>query len=580
MNTPRPARQVHTALFVDFDNIFLGLESQDLDAAQAFATNPDRWLSWLEHELPLPGLDGVLSARRSLIRRCYLNPQTFGHYRPYFIRSAFEVIDCPPLTRMGKTSTDIYMVMDILDALNTPTYIDEFIILSSDADFTPVLLRLRKHARYSAVLSVGYVSPAYKVATDFLIDQETFIYRALGISEAEFDDDDAMRPAVTDRATAVLMSRIAERLSQAAGEEPDGIQASELPAVYKEFPEFRQSSHWLGFFSLRNLTEALVGLRNDLIILEEDPWCVMRITPVPADEGRDYDTNGATLTDLREQIAELIHQRVKASPTPVVMAVLAWAVQERFGRQLATTDWLGAGSFKDLLLQLDLGDLQISTITPGRVYDPSRHIPPGEERIGVATAEAFSSIPAADRPDPFLAAYPEMAPLARKISQFTDTPYLSPEHYALLLDELAREINERGYQITRTSKTVRDRCVEKGAPVARAHVNFVLHGIRLAGHTYSQEGGEDVLTLGRTLTQNVFNLCRSAQLELSEEEQGHVRRWITGRLAGVEDPLPPIPTGQVVAGPPLEHETQEENGAEQLEASPPAQPPQEEGENP
>jgi hypothetical protein len=52
-----------------------------------------------------------------LIRRCYLNPQSFAKFRAFFILSAFEVIDCPPLTSRGKTSTDIHMVMDILDTL-------------------------------------------------------------------------------------------------------------------------------------------------------------------------------------------------------------------------------------------------------------------------------------------------------------------------------------------------------------------------------------------------------------------------------------------------------------------------------
>ena len=56
--------------------------------------------------------------RRILIRRCYLNPQSFSNFRPYFIRSAFEVVDCPPLTARGKTSTDIHLVMDVLDTLN------------------------------------------------------------------------------------------------------------------------------------------------------------------------------------------------------------------------------------------------------------------------------------------------------------------------------------------------------------------------------------------------------------------------------------------------------------------------------
>jgi hypothetical protein len=152
---------VRSALFVDFDNIFINLQQLDNRYALEFATSPDRWLSWLEQDLPGTHADSERQ-RRILIRRAYLNPNAFASYRPYFIRSAFEVVDCPPLTSRGKTSTDIHMVMDILDALSHGTRFDEFIVLSGDADFTPVLLRLRQHDRRSAVLAPGYASPAYK----------------------------------------------------------------------------------------------------------------------------------------------------------------------------------------------------------------------------------------------------------------------------------------------------------------------------------------------------------------------------------------------------------------------------------
>ena len=141
---------VLAALFVDFDNIFISLEQQSKEIANQFATNPDKWLSWLEHSIQQS------PERRILVRRCYLNPQSFADFRPYFIRSAFEVVDCPPLTARGKTSTDIHLVMDVLDTLNHSTHLTEFIIFSGDSDFTPVLLRLRKHNRHTVVLTAGY----------------------------------------------------------------------------------------------------------------------------------------------------------------------------------------------------------------------------------------------------------------------------------------------------------------------------------------------------------------------------------------------------------------------------------------
>jgi hypothetical protein len=170
---------MRTALFVDFDNIYLGLQREDPVAAEQFATDPTRWLLWLQDKLE-GTQEGTPRRRKILFRRCYLNPSQFGRFRPYFTRSAIEVVDCPPLTSGGKTSADIHMVMDILDTLSHPTWFDEFILLSGDADFTPVLLRLSKHDRRSAILAVGPASVAYKAACDLLIDQDTFLEEAIG----------------------------------------------------------------------------------------------------------------------------------------------------------------------------------------------------------------------------------------------------------------------------------------------------------------------------------------------------------------------------------------------------------------
>jgi|GEM_PF-4230020 len=73
------------ALFIDFDNIVIGLGGNTSDAAQTFGTRPASWLRWLERTLCAGAGDGALACR-FLVRRCYLNPETFRSYRPYFIR--------------------------------------------------------------------------------------------------------------------------------------------------------------------------------------------------------------------------------------------------------------------------------------------------------------------------------------------------------------------------------------------------------------------------------------------------------------------------------------------------------------
>jgi uncharacterized LabA/DUF88 family protein len=523
---------VHSALFVDFDNIYGSFAAQDKYIATQFATNPEQWLTWLDQKMPFEHLHTGASYRRILVRRCYLNPQAFAAYRPYFIRAAFEVIDCPPLTTRGKTSTDIHMVMDILDALNHCTHFQEFIILSGDSDFTPVLLRLRKHDRYSVVLSAGYVSPAYKSSCDHMISQEAFVKDALGISEQE---EDVIVPIRDEelRDLAGLLKRMAARLYEAAIV-PSGIEASDLPAIYKEFQEFRVGEHWLGFFSLRRLTEAIVSQNGDLIIVEKDPWRVAR-----ADRVRDIaemdivpsvpkkPTTEMTHENLKGAISEWIKKLVETSKAAVPMAALAQAISTRFGQHLSNSDWLGAGSFKGLLQDLDLGDLEIWAATPGFVYDPQRH--PIQATAPEKEEEGYT--PSRGPLDPFSLRYPDLAPLVQKIHQLTDTPYLMPEHYALLLQELAREINESGYQMTRTSKTVRDRCVERGAPIARSHVNFVLTGIGYTGHRFGQSLPERADVLGEALVQNTINLCRRAQVDVDQDEMAQIRKWIIGAVA-------------------------------------------------
>ena len=541
------SKHLRSALFVDFDNIFINLQQIDNRYAVEFASSPDNWLRWLETEMPGVNLDSEATARRILIRRCYLNPNAFSSYRPYFIRSAFEVVDCPPLTSRGKTSTDIHMVMDILDALGHPTHIDEFIVLSGDADFTPVLLRLRQHDRLSAVLAPGYASPAYKAASDYLIQPDSFIRQALGFTAQE--EEPLIRPPQRDTtmASASLLERMAARLAEVA-DVPGGIQASELPGVYKEFNEFRESNHWLGFFSLRRLTEALVSLQPSLGVLEEDPWRVAVVAaaavapapavpepppavepvPTPREHGPEGENGHSPATptgadqNLPAELAQFIQTVVNGSKTAVPMASLAQAVNREFGSQLSHTGWLGAGTFKELLGELALEGLATSFVNPGYVYNPTLHEPPEPaSHFGVEPAE---------RADQFVARYPELADLAQKVHRLTDTPYLLPEHYALLLRELAREINEHGYQMTRTSKTVRDRCVERGAPIARSHINFVLIGLSYAGHRFDNKLEQRPEQMGEVLLANTLNLCHAAQMNLTEDETQQLRQWITGGL--------------------------------------------------
>jgi hypothetical protein len=520
---------VRTALFVDFDNIYLGLQREDPSAAEQFATDPTRWILWLQDKLPHPEDDQ--RKRKILFRRCYLNPSQFGRFRPYFTRSAIEVVDCPPLTSGGKTSADIHMVMDILDTLGHATCFDEFILLSGDADFTPVLLRLSKHDRRSAVLAIGPASVAYKAACDLLIDQDTFLEEAIGATPGQ-----ATRAAAGpsgNSGMSDLLRGIADKLYERASASGELV-ATELPPIFREFSEFTASTNWLGFNSLRNMTTAVVGTRRDLTMIDGDPWRVGLLAEGEESEMPDADGNTGSgqeagrqassprflsLADrnrLIEEILAYVRSVVEASDSAVPMARAAQMVISRFGDQVLATRWAGAGTFRDLLEGRENPGFAISALKPGYIYDPARH-----------------QLPIDGRPEEMVGD-PQLNALAYRVHQLTDTPYLTRGDYGRVFRLTAEEVNQHGYFLTRTSKSVRDRCIEEGSPIARASVNFILRGITFGGHRFGQNGAEEPLALGSCFFRNVVSLCDSAGIALSPEEEATIEDWILGELKAEE----------------------------------------------
>lgn len=158
-------RRLRCALFVDFDNVYIGLQRLDPDAAEAFASSPGHWLAALEDGVDA---DGPFT-RRFLVRSCYLNPSAFSHFRPNFTRAGFSVVDCPSLTQQGKSSADINLVLDAVDALSAHTRYDEFVILSADADFTPLALRCRAEDRRVTIVTAGPAASAYRAVADSVV---------------------------------------------------------------------------------------------------------------------------------------------------------------------------------------------------------------------------------------------------------------------------------------------------------------------------------------------------------------------------------------------------------------------------
>lgn len=267
-----------SALFVDFDNVFTQLRALNPAAAERFARQPVEWIRWLTLSLEIPeGHPDPAARRRLLVRRCYLNPNWYQNYRHAFLRAGFEIVDCPPVTSQGKTSTDIHMVLDIVELLAHETRYDEFIVLSADADFTPVLRKLRRYDRRTSVLAIGFPSAAYQASADLLIDERLFVEQALGLApEPEpaptaggggpelppaSPSEPAAAPATASRPLGdEELARIARRIEDTVAQAPQPVAAGALASRLRQ--DFAPAlDNWNGHGTFKPFFRAL-GLRH------------------------------------------------------------------------------------------------------------------------------------------------------------------------------------------------------------------------------------------------------------------------------------------------------------------------------
>ncbi|PLX73400.1 MAG: NYN domain-containing protein [Azoarcus sp.] len=496
-----------SALFVDFDNVYSGLRRLDQDTADQFARNPTVWMNWLIKSLEMPEPVAPGAKRRVLVRRCYLNPQAYQRFRPSFNLAGFEIIDCPALTSEGKTSTDINMVLDIVDLLQHETRYDEFIVFSADADFTPVLRKLRRWDRRTTVLAIGFPSAAYRASADLLIDQDDFVRNALSFDETAAPPPvEAPAPSPSSPECGPLALQL---ILQAVREAAAPVSLPKVASLLLSRIDGLDASSWAGFGSFRALLESLP--LHPLIVCWEsggtihDPQRhVLFSTP-------NHGAGNGKTANLTETVIATIRNEVAKAGQPVPCGRLATVLIGLDGSLAA--DWGGKGSFRKFVESLNTRPVEFNWNGSGGVaYDPSSSTAQPSQLPQAATADWSDK---------------NLFKIAKQIHELTDVPLLTPEKYQNLIALIARDVAETPFNLMETGKRVRDRSKETGFPVSRADVNHVLRGLIMRGHTF-EEGPNDAPSLAQSLANNVRSLCLREQIVLDEPTERAIRDWIGG----------------------------------------------------
>ena len=560
---------IRAALFVDFDQVFGALHRIRPEAALAFATQPGRWLEFFEDGLHAEQSDAEPPVPRSvLVRRCYLNPvgairlpqdraygathsrgeqrEVFGNYRVHFTRAAFSVIDCPPLTSQGKNSADIVMVMDILDILNHQTRFDEFIILSSDADFTPVLLKLRMHDRRTTILADQLTAAAYRNACDHQVQQADFIEQAIGM-EAESPAPRGEPNPESDRAYATGKVDILDRVAQSlAGylRVHGRLQVVKLTPVFMMFPEFTAttpSGRWFGHGSLNRLVLELAR-RNPAVKLDQSDASNMVAfvegETASSQEGRSPPRSPVpdpSDQELHEQAHAVILQALEEASEPIVLASLAQKVLNTLPG-LEGRAWLGAERFASFLRNFDDPRIAILPRPPGYAYDPVRN----SIRSHIRSANSRLS----DLPEP-------LRTLAVRVVEVSNCPALKPNEYHALFVALAGEIERLSTEENQNwgqqylATCVYERCAEQMLVVTHANVAFVLAALEAEDANWRSDASyHDPRILSKAFCDNLEGLCETARFALTNQDRRLLEEWICGEAFAAEVFEAPEGSGQ------------------------------------
>ena len=232
--------QLQIAVFVDFENIALGLR----DGSAPFDVRRI--------------LDRLLEKGKVIAKVAYADWSRFRAYTEGLHENGIELIEIPRRATTGKNSADIRLVVDAMDLSWSKAHIDTFVIVSGDSDFSPLVAKLKENGKH--VIGLGM-----RASTSPLL--------ANGCDEFIYYEDLEGEPAPAAAATKPAREKdgmfrlLADTVRALQRENFDLIQASLVKDTMKrKRPAFSEASFGYGSFSelLEDAQEAgVVTLRRD-----------------------------------------------------------------------------------------------------------------------------------------------------------------------------------------------------------------------------------------------------------------------------------------------------------------------------
>jgi hypothetical protein len=312
---------VPAALFVDFDNVVSKLASD-------FAENPTAWVRWLE----AGGHEPNGRRRRFLIKRVYWNEHN-EVYREAFEAAGFEAFACKSEAKSKKSTADMVLALDALEALYGEDRIREFVLLSTDTDFVPLVDRVQDNDRAVVTLvdERDVSSAVYRARADLVITRH-----ALGDAAQTPIEAYRTRLGLWGRYTAgpfpvvnkpprkvrkaraksePALARAAELVAHdLLGRQVRRLERERLPRLLARIEDFTtagsEADSWLGWGGEDAFVEALAEKSDTLVVARSRRGVpAIELTEEAFHKARTGDGPGFDLTGAAAEVARVAGER-------------------------------------------------------------------------------------------------------------------------------------------------------------------------------------------------------------------------------------------------------------------------------
>jgi uncharacterized protein (TIGR00288 family) len=253
------------AVFCDFENLAIGAREAKYDRFNMTKV-----------------LDRLLLKGSVVVKKAYCDWERYKGFKATMHEAAFEMIDIPHVSKSGKNSADIRMVVDALDLCYMKGHVDTFAIVSGDSDFSPLVSKLRENNK--TVIGVGVKQSTSSLfignCDEFIfyddLEREEENVKARVTQAKQAAAPAAAKPAATndkkqaekpagdpEEAIRLVMETIDALLARG---DKDAVWASHVKqAIRRLQPQFEE--RFYGFRSFSTLLEAVQA--HDLVKLEK-----------------------------------------------------------------------------------------------------------------------------------------------------------------------------------------------------------------------------------------------------------------------------------------------------------------------